>query len=41
MIVNCLGIYQNSNSQIDTTWNGVSDYIILEDKTKYEQLIDL
>jgi S-adenosylmethionine:tRNA-ribosyltransferase-isomerase (queuine synthetase) len=40
MIVNCLGIYQNSNSQIDTTWNGVSDYIILEDKTKYENLIE-
>jgi hypothetical protein len=40
MIVNCLGIYQNSNNSIDTTWNGVTDYIILEDKTKYENLIE-
>ena len=40
MIVNCLGIYQNSNSHIDTTWNGITDYIILEDKTKYENLIE-
>jgi hypothetical protein len=39
MVVNCLGIHQHSNSQIDTSWNGVSDYLILEDKTKYENLI--
>jgi hypothetical protein len=40
MIVNCLGIYQNSNNHIDTTWQGISDHIILEDKTKYENLIE-
>lgn len=40
MVVNCLGIHQHSNNQIDTSWNGVSDYLILEDKTKYENLIE-
>jgi len=40
MIVNCLGLYQNSQNQIDTSWNGVSDYLILEDKAKYENLIE-
>jgi hypothetical protein len=40
MVVNCLGLYQNSQNQIDITWNGVSDYLILEDKTKYENLIE-
>ena len=40
MIVNCLGIYQNSNNYIDTNWQGVTDHIVLEDKTKYENLIE-
>ena len=40
MIVNCLALYQDSRNNIDTTWNGVSDYLILEDKTKYENVIE-
>lgn len=40
MIVNCFGIYQNSNNHIDTSWYGIADHIVLEDKTKYENLIE-
>jgi hypothetical protein len=40
MIVKCLGIYQNSSNNIDTSWYGTTDYIIIEDKTKYENLIE-
>jgi hypothetical protein len=40
MVIECLGIYQDSHSRIDTTWQGVTDYLILEDKTKYENLIE-
>jgi hypothetical protein len=40
MVIECLGIYQGSNSSIDANWQGISDYLILEDKTKYENLIE-
>jgi hypothetical protein len=40
MVINCLTLYQDSYSKIETTWQGVTDYFILEDKTKYENLIE-
>jgi hypothetical protein len=40
MVVKGTQIYQNSNIKIDSFWNHDSDFIILEDKTKYENLIE-
>jgi hypothetical protein len=40
MIVKATQIYQNSNIKIESFWSHDSDFIVLEDKTKYENLIE-
>lgn len=40
MIVKATQIYQNSNTKIDCFWSHDSDFIILDDKAPYENLID-
>jgi hypothetical protein len=40
MIIKATQIYQNSNIKIDCFWSHDNDFIVLEDKTEYENLIE-